>query len=351
VRPEIPLPDWLEDRLAEQEADPTDIPAARAALEAAITWQLRYVALGLLANRLLQAGDRPGRTVWWHQYQLGRDGQCSFTPPPEDDDQFRAFRRDLKRQIVTRGLRRIDPAEAAGLRLRLLGGHVSLASEGLVNAQLTTLGSSCYYVAEPAYELRAAQAARLASAPAPALGKRLLFFFGEVQPATATGRIRLIRFTSERAVSPYENPASPVFYSRGRLVQRATALPDFLLMGHYGHEFGHVVQDLGDHPDHGLRSWRALIRLDLCRYLQVPATMADIGRTFFPAVVGPHGQLESPMAALLPGGSWFPPGEEDLPQQDPVPALLRELLADGLVQQRGDQYCCQLYQKGRRWLL
>jgi hypothetical protein len=235
--------------------------------------------------------------------------------------------------------------------LRLLRGHVSLASEGLVNAQLIELGSSCRYVVEQAHELRAAEVARMIGEPAQPFRKRLVFFFGEVTPVTAMGMIKLARFTSERAVSPYENPRSTVFCSRGRLIGRATGVPDFLEMGAYSHEFGHIIEDLAGHPDHGLPSWRAVTRLDLCRYLQVPRTWPDIARTFFPAVTGPHGQLESPLAALLPGGSWFPPGESYLPDQNPLHELLDELLCDGLAERRGDHYSCQLYEKGRRWLL
>jgi hypothetical protein len=349
--PEIPLPGSLEARLAEQEADRTDIPAAREALEAAITWQLRYVALRLLANRLLQARDQPERPVWWHQYLLNQADQFSFAPPDDDDDQFRAFRREVKQQIATRALRRIDPAGAAALRLRVLGGYATLASEGLVNAQLIELGSAHRYVLGQAHELRALELARLFGWPAPAFTKPLVFFFGPVRPATAVGMVRLYRFTSERAVSPYENPQSPAFYSRGRLIGRATGLPAFLDVGVYTHEFRHIFDDLADHPEHGLPSWRSVTRLDLCRYLQVPRTWPDIARAFFPAVNGPHGQRESLVAAMLAGGSWFPPGERYRPGQDPVHQLLGELISDGLVERRDDHYSCQLYEKGRRWLL
>ena len=111
----ISLPGSLEKTLAENEADPTHVPAARAALEDALAWQLRAVALGMLADRLMQeARNRPGRAVWWHQYTQETAGKLVFWPPDEDDGGFRRFRREIAQQVARRDIVRGPTLEVTG---------------------------------------------------------------------------------------------------------------------------------------------------------------------------------------------------------------------------------------------
>jgi hypothetical protein len=346
----IPLPGHLEDKLAASEADPTHIPAARDALEAALTWQLRVISLALLADRLMQSspGRRPSRDVWWHQYTLNTKGYSVFRPPDDDDDAagLRTFRQELAAQIAKGVIRRLRPADAPDLALRVLGGYAGLGDEGHVNAQLMALGSDCHYLVEPGEKLRAARAAALASLPHTPFGHGIIFFFGLVEPATVIGRIRFIRFTAELAVSPYENPDSPLFYRNGRLVARHFTGAELLHAGLYGHEFTHIVMDLIDNPRRGVPSWRAIVRQDLCRYLRQPRTAEEIQAAFFPSWLGPHGELES---MVIPAQSWFPAGEA--PAGNPIGGLVDELVKDGLAERRDGRFVCRLYEEGRRWLV
>jgi hypothetical protein len=155
----IPLPGHLEDKLAASEADPTHIPAARDALEAALVWQLRVISLALLADRLMQSNrySRPNRDVWWHQYTLNTKGYSVFRPSDDDDDGLRTFRQEVAAQIAKGVIRRLRPADVPDLALRVLGGYAGIGDEGHVNAQLMALGSDCYYLVEPGEELRAAR--------------------------------------------------------------------------------------------------------------------------------------------------------------------------------------------------
>jgi hypothetical protein len=344
----IPLPGSLEETLAENEADPTHVPAARAALEDALAWQLRAVALGMLADRLMQkeAGNRPGRAVWWHQYTQETAGKLVFWPPDEDDDGFRRFRREIAQQVARRDIVRITPAEVTDGALRVLGGHVGLCDEGRVNAELMALGSACRYLVEPGRKLRAVWAAKLAGLPSRPVDVKPVFIFGEVAPATAIGRIRFLRFVAERAASPHENAASPLFYADGRLVARDFSVSDILDYPLYAHEFGHVWQDLIENPRRGIASWRAVVRQDLCVYLRQARTADEIQRAFFPAWMGPNGELES---HVMPRGSWFPEGEE--PTGNPIAGLVSELVEDGLVEREAGRFVCRLYEEGRRWLV
>jgi hypothetical protein len=344
----IPLPGYLEDKLAASEADPTHIPAARDALEAALTWQLRVISLALLADRLMQSSPRrrPSRDVWWHQYTLNTKGYSVFRPSDDDDAGLRTFRQELAAQIAKGVIRRLRPADVPDLALRVLGGYAGIGDEGHVNAQLMALGSDCYYLVEPGQELRAARAAAFAGLPDKPFELEPVFFFGKVAPATVMGRIRFFRFTAELAVSPYENPDSPLFYRNGRLVARHFTGAELLHAGLYGHEFTHIVMDLIDNPRRGVPSWRAIVRQDLCRYLRQPRTAEEIQAAFFPSWLGPHGEFE---AMVIPGQSWFPAGEA--PAGNPIGGLVDELVKDGLAERRDGRFVCRLYEEGRRWLV
>jgi hypothetical protein len=344
----IPLPGHLEDKLAASEADPTHIPAARDALEAALAWQLRAISLALLADRLMQQSPhlRPSREVWWHQYTLNTKGYSVFRPSDEDDEGLREFRKQVAGQIAKRVISRLQPADVPDLAVRVLGGHAGLGDEGHINAQLMALGSDCYYLVEPGEELRAARAAALVGLPHTPFGHEPVFFFGMVEPATVIGRIRFVRFTAELAVSPYENPDSPLFYRNGRLVARHFPGAELLHPALYGHEFGHIFMDLIDNPRRGVPSWRAIVRQDLCRYLRQPRTAEEIQAAFFPSWLGPNGELES---MVIPGQSWFPAGEA--PAGNPIGGLVDELVKDGLAERRDGRFVCRLYEEGRRWLV
>ncbi|MCW5979896.1 MAG: tetratricopeptide repeat protein [Bryobacteraceae bacterium] len=330
------LPPNLAEPLAREEAGPHNIPAARQALENALVFQLRRIARGLLADRILRSMALSG-LGWWHQYASLHD--ISAEEPALDDPAFLRFRDAFIQDVLHRRVARIRPEQLLETKLRVLGGECFFWQEGRVNQQLADLGSSCRLVVVNAERARLHRAAQILNErhPPPMIRS---FLFGAVGPSTAWAKFSFYEVGREFAVSPYLNELSPAFAFECRGVSRQAVPRRFLdtVIAPEGHEIWHLIEKSPFGSRRGLTSWKAIMCEDLCRYLQQPRTLHEMLIEFHAVFDFSNG---------LYTGS-FPPGE----QPQPLPDLLGGMCQDGLAVTRdGGRYYSPIFEEGRRWLL
>ncbi len=387
------LPGELARRLDAQEADPYHIPAARQALEEALVLQFRAMAQGLFADRLLR-GEVPDDDAWWYQYAslraplapsspdeftagLERIGEMGFqflptTPWEElqvlfqtvrasftarsvknaaetgrDVPEFQAFRKSFPLDAALRRVRRIAPAEAKEIRIRIYGGAVDPWREGRINRQLRELGSSLRYCIDGARTERIGRIRAIVGLKATGAADLPRFVIGEAVPSSAVGRASLVEFEREFAVSPYLG--SEPGYSEGMRAVVRRAVRWRLPIDPGDHELYHALTD----PDQGsgLVSWHAVLREDICRYCQTPRRLENIAYQFSRAF-GYNMPLavalsQGPLSSRAIPGNGYPPGES--PEELPLHRIIEKLREDELVIPKDGSYYCPLFEEGRRW--
>lgn len=388
------LEDDLIRQIEAQEADPHHIPAARQVLEEALVAQFRAAARGLFADQLLR-GEVPDDDTWWYQYaslheplapptpddmavvleQLGARGFQEPTTPWEhaqvlfqtvresltalsvkraretdrDIPAFQAFRKSFPADVALRRVRRIEPAEAKEIRVRIYGGEVDLYQEGRINRQLSDLGSSFRYSIEGAREYRIRKIRALVGMDAAGAADAPKFVLGEAAPVSAVGRATFVEIEREFAVSPYLR--GELGYSEGMKAVVRRAVLWRLPIDPGGHELNHALGNLDQSS--GLVSWHAVLRDDICRYCQTPRKWENIAYQFSRGF-GFNMQLaiaisQGPISQRAIPGNGYPPGES--PEELPLHRIVENLREDGLLILRDGSYYCPLFEEGRRWHL
>ena len=358
--------EW-EGRLVEQETKLTDVMSARAALESALTVQLRALAAGRLADRLLSK-QPVSELVWWRHYQSAADGPTQLRPDP-DHAGFREFQQQFLESLVQRRVRRVTRSDFAKATLRIYGGRVPVWKEGRVNRQLADLGSSLrLFIVNAERTRRSAIRAKLDGA-AGAAWMDGRFLFGEVGPCTACSVSVLFDFTRELAVSPDLEHVTPGFTEGKRIVIRAAThhmafdvelrqrmdqlwakvglRPEEIEDSYrnawqaaLGHELGHVLfEAIAPMTPGSLGSWRAGSREDLCRFARVRRTLQEIVDAF-----GFFFSTTERSARLVTGDS--------LPYWGQLDQMLQALIQEGLlVVLDGVALQCPLFEDHRPWQL
>ncbi len=368
----LALPDDLESRLAWQEAHPDDIPAARKALESALVFQLKTLAQGLLAYRLLR-GHSVSLWNWWHQYLCTLDA-VDNRYPTLDAAEFLAFRRRFAQEIALRRVRPLTLAELHEATVRVYGGYARAWEEGRINRQLVTLGSSFRFLNVGAALGRVNRIQHL-------LGKRRAplaegrFLFGRVGPVTAVGKAVVFDFEREFAVSPLLPGRAEAFQDQARVVVRRTILRiEIEKETHKGsragltrteerlrsrrhlcliHELQHVSDcDLfgisgGPFPG-GMSTWQAAIRQDLCRFAQTPRSLEEFRSAFDEELRDLLAAFVEPWSRLLPKELASAIREKPYSVEEEVEAMLHEGI---LVVEGAGKVYCPLFERGRIWRL
>lgn len=299
----------LDRAIADQEHRRDNAALARRILEQALKVQLRQVAHGLLADRLL-TGRAVSNLDWWLQYLTAVEKPRQYRPVL-DDPGFVEFRESLLADVTVGRLRRITRRSLDGVKLRILGGHARIWEDDRVNALLAGLGSSMRLMTV------SSTASGLASelhdlleigGGGPPLDAR--FIFGRVAPISVSMMGALcFQFERESACAPDCSP-SPGFTDGMRTVVRETilrveiesndetaeyeeALADRVLSVRL-HEDGHVLDRY--HGTVGLLSSKQfwphfvvprywpLLRDDVCRFLVTSRSldeMTDFVERFF----------------------------------------------------------------------
>lgn len=369
----IPLPSELASELARHDASRTDAAGAREALEHAVTWQMRWIADGLMADLLLR-GQPLGGAVWWQQF-LSRQQQPEQYSANLRLPSFVAFRNDLAQRIASGAVKPLRLSELMNLPVHAYGGSCQFADEGRINRQLAGLGSSLRLVVVGSLRSRAERAkallARKGTESAPVDGR---FLFGRIGPMSAYLTAALFLFEREWALSPYMEPEGDGFQEGPRIVvrqdrlrdqveleiraqQAATGEPDMRqqliarvwrdedgrlrdaeevlrqrTFGVLTHEAAHVLYDDAriTHSIAPLSTWENICREDIVRFAIVPRTMEEIHAVFSSDVADgmPRAQVTSSV----------------------VTEIVRSLCTAGLLARDSESlYWSTVFGRGQKW--
>jgi hypothetical protein len=167
--------------------------------------------------------------------------------------------------------------------------------EGTINRQLTTLGSSLRLVVVGAQFSRLSHLCVSSGQDATIRGQ---FIFGGISPVTVQQNAPLFEFEYEFATSPFLKSGAVAFTEARRIVLRHVPLSIDVHSNKAGGGHDYVDKTflfhirrravLAHESRHALDLYgplmyeerRAIIRSDICRYLQHPRTLEDLQLTF-----------------------------------------------------------------------
>jgi hypothetical protein len=353
------LPDGLELQLIEQETKRNDMPAAKRVLEAAIIFQFRALADGLLADLLLR-NQVINNLEWWFQYLSKVDTRSQYLPDLQDSD-FIAFRKQFSQSIFLRQTRRVTVADLGSARIRFFGGHTDFWQDGRINRQLANLGSSLRLIVTGSHSQRENRIrSLLGQRPVDISGTR--FILGQIGPISAVPRAALFDFENEFALSPYVPGMVSGLTDQARIVVRQipirveveeTIRSGEIVPSAYeerlrelrraviGHEARHVLFD-ARRMSNGLslvNSWLNAIREDICRFTQTPRLLDEV-REAFAEVFDPPNDWDAPFINAPLNHGCTLEGE------------VQRMLAERILLVGSDgKLLCPLYQEGRPWTL
>ncbi len=379
------IPEALEAEMAAQESNRNHIGRARDVLERALIYQFQLIAEGLVAHRVLQGEELSPRS-WAAQYlSCHPKGTAdawraipaidTWEPPnedPPDTSEMSAFRKmvdfmrakyppdlqayekEFHRRIARRQIRRMNPKDLADVFVHIYGGRVPVWQEGRINAQLSRLGSNLRLFVVSADLFRSADLLAKLGDPSSQRPAFSGFLLGETSPCTSHFKAAFFEFNHEWAVSPYLDTASPGLVDQCRICWRNRMFSGIvwnLEMGSpittgssqslIGHEVGHIIQRYGFVVPGHFASWRAVIREDICRFVQTPKKLGEIAVAFYMTFE----QFEmNPTLSL----GLLPPGEPKDKVQ--LTDIVQELIQDRLIELTPDKkLVCHLYDDGREW--
>jgi hypothetical protein len=374
------LPESLSRQIQAHETRRDDAAGARQVLEAALTFQLRAIADGLVAAIVLR-GESLRAEHWWYQHLSRRDAPQHYRLNGEDP-QFLAFRKRFLQDVALGRKRAIRVVDLNDFPVRIFGQCCRFSQEGKINRQLAKLGSSLRLVVAGSHRTRLNRLRRLlgkdASSDGSADGR---FAFGRIGPLSCFGGAALYLFERECAVSPYACDAEG-FTDGSRIVIRQTPIRvqveqelfDEATSSQVGsradsagqrrgveevdyeglvksrtrnvlfHEAGHILHDSASVSSEKNRVslFKDAIREDVLRLARSPTTVEQIQAALL-TYVGDWDLAATiaPALSALPSQVGFSLEKE-----------ISSLRAEGLLQvnERGQLYT-PIYGEGRRWTL
>lgn len=216
----ILLNESLRENLRVQEKS-NDIEAARLTLETAIVSQYSTISDGLLAAQLL-SGKALSLEQWWFHYLTKVEKPKQYSPDMDDLD-FALYKKSFIQATMRGQILSISVPKLSDVEICVYGGVCIFDDEGMINYQLSSLGSNLRLVAVGSDRARFHRIADILQKDyAPKVVNDGRFILGQTSPLSTFCGLGLFLFRTEQAVSPYLEVRASGFVEQWRIIVRET---------------------------------------------------------------------------------------------------------------------------------